>query len=242
MALGCGLAELMIRLAVETSTMTQSVAVEVDGQVVATRAARRRAGHSASLLLSVEQALADVGREVRDIEEIVCGLGPGSFTGVRVGLSFALGVGAGIGAPVFGVESPRAFLGALPSSIPVAVALDARKQEVYGVVYAGSAERPPLVEANTFAPADFFAELDRLALPGLMLVGDGPRAFPEAWAEAPRGVDYLHRLDVPQAAGLFEAHARGWSYANDARALEPRYIRPSDAQLSKSAGASKNDV
>lgn len=222
--------------------MTQSVAVEVDGQVVATRSARRRAGHSASLLLSVEQALADLGREVRDVEEIVCGLGPGSFTGVRVGLSFALGVGAGIGAPVFGVESPRAFLGALPSNIPVAVAMDARKQEIYGVVYAGTADRPPLVEADTFAPAEFFAEIERLALPGLVLVGDGPRAFPDAWIAAPRTTPYLHRLDVPQAAGLFEAHARGCSYANDTRALEPRYIRPSDAQLSKSAPSSNNDA
>lgn len=225
----------MIRLAIETSTMTQSVAVAVEGQIVSERLSRRKAGHSSSLLASVEGALEDVGLSIHDVQALVCGLGPGSFTGVRVGLSFALGVAAGLGIPVYGVDSFRAFLPYIAAGTPVAVALDARKAEVYGVIYDNGRRTNTLLAPGTFAPEDFFQEAAKHAAEGLVVVGNGPDAFPEAWAPFGERLTRIARLDVPLAAGLFDAHDAGFSVSSQQETLEPRYIRPSDAEKSRGA-------
>src|SRR5699024_4766297 len=143
----------MIRLAIDTSTMTQSIALEVAGQVVVARDMHLRIGHSETLLLSVQQTLQSAELQISDVDEIVCGLGPGSFTGVRIGVSFALGVARARDIPVFGVDSMRAFLAYCPSSLPVAVALDARKSEVYGAIYDTTDARAEILTASTYAPA-----------------------------------------------------------------------------------------
>lgn len=228
----------MIRLAIETSTMTQSVAVQIDGQIVAERLCRRQAGHSSSLLSTVEGALQDVGTTIQNIDAIICGLGPGSFTGVRVGLSFAQGVAAGLGVPVYGVDSFQAFLPYLPPNVPIAVALDARKAEVYGVIYGSDRPASEALEANTFAPSDFFERVASHADPRILLVGDGPDAFPDLWAPYQERITRISQLCVPLAAGLFDALDHGQSRSASSGPLEPRYIRPSDAEKTRDAAAS----
>src|SRR5690625_7220189 len=74
----------MIRLAIDTSTMTQSIAVERDGELLEARTTRLRIGHSETLLPSIEATLQQLELTIDDVDEIVCGLGPGSFTGVRI--------------------------------------------------------------------------------------------------------------------------------------------------------------
>lgn len=223
----------MIRLAVETSTMTQSVAVEVQGLVVSERIVRRRAGHSSSLLATVESALSDVDLTINDVQEIICGLGPGSFTGIRVGLAFALGVSAGLNIPIYGVNSMRAFLSALPSSMPIAVALDARKQEVYGAVFSATSARDEHIKASTFEPQAFFDRIEEEFGSKVLLVGDGPRAFTDAWQTRERKAEWLSALSTPKAAGLLQAHRQGHSQSHRDAPLEPRYIRPSDAEKTR---------
>lgn len=224
----------MIRLAVETSTMTQSVAVEVDGIVVATRRCERPRGHSETLLNTVEGVLADAGYTIDDVNEVICGLGPGSFTGVRIGLSFALGVSAAKGIPLFGVDSMRAFLMFIPTSLPVAVALDARRSEVYGVIYGAHSDRIEEYKAATYPPEVFFAEVARRKDAGIVCVGNGPDAFSEAWAVHATQNQRIHGLNAPLAEGLIYAHKQGWTHAHSDQMLEPRYIRPSDAKKPQS--------
>lgn len=223
----------MIRLAIDTSTMTQSIALEVAGQVVVARDMHLRIGHSETLLLSVQQTLQSAELQISDVDEIVCGLGPGSFTGVRIGVSFALGVARARDIPVFGVDSMRAFLAYCPSSLPVAVALDARKSEVYGAIYDTTDARAEILTASTYAPAEFFAHVRHHTQQGVVCVGNGAAAFPDAWDEHRAHIQAIDALRTPPATGLLAAHARGWSLAHHQRALEPRYIRPSDAQKSK---------
>lgn len=226
----------MIRLAVETSTMTQSVAVEVDGVLVATRRCERAQGHSETLLRTVEGVLEDTGHTIDDVNEVICGLGPGSFTGVRIGLSFAMGVAAAKGIPLFGVDSMRAFLKFIPTSIPVAVALDARRSEVYGVIYDAQVDRPEAYKAATYPPDVFFAEVSRRKAAGTVCVGNGPSAFSKAWAAHGTNSLRIEGLDAPLAEGLLYAHKQGWSRSHDEHMLEPRYIRPSDAQKPRNDG------
>lgn len=225
----------MIRLAVDTSTKTQSVAVEVDDVLVSTRRCLRARGHSETLLSTAQGALSDAGYTVDDVHEIVCGLGPGSFTGVRIGLSFALGVAAAKDIPVFGVDSLRAFLMFIPTRVLVAVALDARRSEVYGVMYDAQQTRNEEYKAATYPPDVFFAEISRHKEAGVVCVGDGPDAFPDAWALYADGIQHLDGLRAPLAEGLLYAHRQGWSRAHADQPLEPRYIRPSDARKPQSS-------
>lgn len=221
----------MIRLAIETSTMTQSVALSVDGTVVATRMVHRRAGHSTTLLQSVEGVLADAEVAASDLHDILCGLGPGSFTGVRVGLALARGLGAGLNIPVGGLRSTLAFVGMVPPGTRVAVALDARKGEVYCAVYDSAPSWRCLVSEKTADPEAFFLEAAALALEGpLVLVGDGMRAFPDAARILPANVPILDALRVPLAEGLLIAAAPERIQYAGVHPLEPCYIRPSDAE------------
>lgn len=223
----------MIRLAIDTSTMTQSIAVERDGECVATRSTKRRIGHSETLLTNVQHTLKELDCTIGDVDEIICGLGPGSFTGVRIGLSFALGVAAAQNVPLYGVDSMRAFLAFLPAHTPVAVALDARKSEVYGVIYANDATRSEQHPASTYAPEAFFAHVRSLKDQGVVLLGDGPDAFEGAWQTHAAHIERIPALQTPNAQGLLYAHQQGWSRAHHDQALEPRYIRPSDAEIQR---------
>jgi len=223
----------MIRLAIDTSTMTQSIAVERDGELLAARTTRLRIGHSETLLPSIEATLQQLELTIDDVDEIVCGLGPGSFTGVRIGLAFGLGVAAGKSIPLFGVDSMRAFLAYLPTRVPVAVALDARKSEVYGVIYDATEDRHESLPASTYAPEDFFHEVASRKDQGIVCVGDGALTFASAFESYASAIEHIDTLRIPQAEGLLWAHKRGWSIAHTEQALEPRYIRPSDAEKNR---------
>lgn len=223
----------MIRLAIDTSTMTQSIAVERDGQCLATRDTRRGVGHAETLLTNVEHTLGELDLRITDVDELICGLGPGSFTGVRIGLSFALGIAAAQNIPLFGVDSMRAFLAYLPAQTPVAVALDARKSEVYGVIYANDTARSERLKASTYAPQTFFEHVQTLVDQEVVLVGNGPDAFEGAWDAYKQHIQRINALTTPPAQGLLYAHQKGWSQAHQDQVLEPRYIRPSDAQIQR---------
>lgn len=221
----------MIRLAIETSTMTQSVALSVDDQIVSTRMVHRRSGHSTTLLQSVEGLLADAELPASALTEILCGLGPGSFTGVRVGLALARGLGAGLSIPVGGIRSTLAFPAFVPPGIKVAIALDARKGEVYGAVYESAPSWRPCVAEKTADPETFFRDVLALAEEGpLVVVGDGAAAFPDAARVFPPGFPILDALRVPLAGGLLLAASPERIQYAGAAPLEPCYIRPSDAE------------
>lgn len=222
----------MIRLAVDTSTMTQSVALERDGRVVAQRSVHRKAGHSTSIISSLEGVLADAEVDKNDVDVVLCGLGPGSFTGVRVGLSLALGFGTATGAKVGGVVSFYSLLPLVPQDLVVAIALDARKSEVYAGIWDLAQGWAPVIEPHTTNPQTFF---ERVAAhergESLVLLGDGPSAYPEAYAPVADSIRRVTAHDTPLAANLFAAADRGFVQWKDEGILEPFYIRPSDAEL-----------
>lgn len=220
----------MIRLGLETSTMIQSIAVEVDHQLVASRAIRQQVGHAESLLSSVQGTLDDAGCTLQQIQEVVCGLGPGSFTGIRIGLAFAMGMARSRHIPLFGVHTLRAMTSALPTTTAVAVALDARKSEVYGAIYAATPEREELVTPATWKPSEFFDAVAHHTSDPIVLTGNGPLAFPDQWEPYRDRIQYPQALHTPNAWGLLIAHRQGHGIAAMHNVLEPLYIRPSDVR------------
>ena len=116
-----------------------------DGAVLAEGVHRESRSHTASLPLLVERVLGDAGLALEDVEGIAVSIGPGSFTGLRIGLALAKGLAFAGGLPLVGVPTLEALawvVDAAPGT-SVCAALDARKREVYGAVLGAHARLLP---------------------------------------------------------------------------------------------------
>ena len=219
-------------LAIETSTEIASVAVMIDGEVRAGRASAARARHGETLLPLVAEALSEAGLAKADIDLVAVGLGPGSFTGTRVGVAIAKGLAIGLGRPLVGVVSLLAMAREAPGRW-LAPAIDAYKGEVYVALY----EREASGIAERLAPFHDFPEgaaaRIRAAHAGeLVALGTAVRRHP-SFAEALGATLLDESHDVPTAGAVArEGLARFLAQGPDDRAsLEPRYVRASDATL-----------
>jgi len=205
----------MLLCAIDTSTSLGTVAVFDGERLVAKRERSVHNAHGESLLPIVEEALRDAGAGAGDVRRWAVGIGPGSFTGVRIGVATVKGIAFATGAEIVGVDSFDALASALPPELaggPLAVVLSAGKGELYF-----------RIEARTgHAPA---SEIERLlaARADWTLVGEGARALgavPHArlLCEPP--------YDVPRAEAI--ARAAMGRPPGDVDALEPYYVRPPD--------------
>jgi len=175
--------------ALETSTRRPSVAAR-DGERLAVRELEGDRPHASDLLPALERALAELDLAPRDLELIVVGTGPGSYTGLRVGIASALGLARGSGAQTIGVPSVEALAwGALAPGREAGVLLDARAGELYFAHYR-RAERDvevvtaPCVLARASAaatiPEDLALFADETALDAAGLTRHAAPALPRA--------------------------------------------------------------
>jgi len=196
-----------IVLGIDTATDVRA-GLARDGEVLATAAVHDRRAHAEQLMPLVRRLLADAGVTMAELTGVVVGVGPGPFTGLRVGVASALTLGEALGIGVRGVCSLDAVaaawaLAGAPEEF--AVVADARRKEVYWARYDGSGRRTdgPFV---TFP--DQVPELP-LAGPGAHLTGRSPSGPVE--------------LD----AGLMAARVDQMVDAG----LEPLYLRRPDAEV-----------
>ncbi|MCK5749623.1 MAG: tRNA (adenosine(37)-N6)-threonylcarbamoyltransferase complex dimerization subunit type 1 TsaB [Oricola sp.] len=136
----------MLVMALDTALQRCSVAILRGGEVLADESAGMERGHAEHLAPMAAAALAKAGVAVRDLDRIGVVVGPGGFTGVRVALSFARGLGVGTGVPVAGVTSLAALAAATGAPLTAAV-IDARRGQVYAALYGEGGEIliPPFV-------------------------------------------------------------------------------------------------
>ena len=159
-------------LLIETSTSVLSVALAQDGTVVSERVcteARMQASLTAPL---VKEVLDETGLTARDCDAVCVSSGPGSYTGLRVGVSTAKGLAFGAGKPLLAVGTLDILVASCHSErsgfiVPM---IDARRMEVYTAVYSGEGQRLTEVEAKVIGP-DSFAEY--LEQGEVLFVGDG---------------------------------------------------------------------
>jgi tRNA threonylcarbamoyladenosine biosynthesis protein TsaB len=219
-------------LAVETSALAGGAALVDGDRVTGQYLLDVRLTHSERLMVAVDRLLADAGWTPRDLEGLAVAVGPGSFTGLRVGISAIKGLGLALGIPIAAVPTLDAMAASLPfAALPVCPVLDARKNEVYASRYRwdGSAMRREW-EYLAVAPADL---AQRLGEPTVLL-GDGAGliASPHARLAPPS-----HQAPSPACVALL-GHAR--LTAGDivaAADLVPIYLRPSEAELKRRAVA-----
>ncbi len=223
-------------LAVETSTMLGGVAIidEAEGLVVESRL-NVRAAHSERLMAEIDAAMARSSLGLKDMDALCVSVGPGSFTGLRIGLGTIKGLAFATGLPVVAVPTLEALAWNFPySPHPLCPMLDARKKEVYaGLFRTGGGAASRLMEEVSVRPEALAAKLAEHD--AVVLLGQGAELYREVFENAlgRKALFAPPHLGVPSAAsvahlGLGKA-LRG--ELSEPMKLSPRYIRKSEAEL-----------
>lgn len=171
-------------LALDTATPAGSIALAEAGAILAVRTFDAGREHSRRLFPEIAGVLADARRRREEIDALAVTIGPGSFTGLRIGLSAAKGLCLALAAPLVAVSTLEALAGRLPwCRLPVCALLDARRGEVYAGVYDTSQGAPRLLEAEcAMDPQDLLARWrDR----DVLFTGDGVDRWPDLLSSIP---------------------------------------------------------
>jgi tRNA threonylcarbamoyladenosine biosynthesis protein TsaB len=220
----------MLLLTIETSTPRECVAVVRDGEVLSELTGTVGRGHTEVLLGAVEQVLGASGIGVPDLDAVAVSIGPGRFSGLRVGLATAKGLSAPTGVPVAPVSTLEALAqSARPLQGLACPMLDARRGEVYGALFRLGGRRERVLE-DAALPAGALAGRVRDAAPGerVVFLGSGARVGEAAIAGAMGGaaafLDPSIEAPTPLAmASMVEE--RGLPDPGDAALLSPVYLR-----------------
>ena len=193
----------MLTLAFDTATSAATSALVRDGDVLAEGVSR-----AVRILADAEELLEQANAKPRDVQQLVVGTGPGSFTGVRMGLAAARSLAFALELPLAGVSTLDALAAGAPGSLPV---IDAGRREIFTL-----ADSRPVA----LAPGELRLE------PGTLCVGDGALRYREVLealgAEVPPRESELH---LPRA----RFHAQLATEFVEPDAVEPLYLRLPDA-------------
>lgn len=226
-----------IVLGLDTATpATVAGALGPDGRTarrIAVPAAGERPGHTRLLLGLAEECLAELGAGWGDVGRLVLGLGPGTFTGIRVGVATGRSVALATGAELVGVETPAALAQAAGgpggpwAGRPVLVVQDARRRELFVSLHGAGAEHVGLAHPWTVPQDGLAAAVAALPVVPAVAVGDGaaPRADELAGAGVETPADARHH----EVDGVALVHAGAGIAPVEPEALRPVYVRDADA-------------
>ena len=224
----------MLILAFETSAKACSAALH-DGQKLLGESYQNTGlTHSQTLMNMAEDLMKTCGRSVQDITHLAVAAGPGSFTGVRIGVAAAKGLAWGAELPVFGVstlESMALSLGAFDGH--VCACMDARRSQVYNAIFladGGTLER--VSDDRAISLAELKEELEHIDGP-IYLVGDGAELTHRTLSGE---LDNLilppehRRQQRASGVALAALEAIGRGETGDGASLQPNYLRLSQAE------------
>ena len=214
-------------LGLECAASACSAAVWADGSVRARRFEANAEGRADALVVMAEAVMAEAGLGYAQLDSVVATVGPGRFTGVRVGLAAARGLALAVGVPAWGVTSTDALAHAVRPSLraeeTLIVALECKRHELASEIYAPGAAGPAL-----HAPDDLAAA----APPGpLAVAGDGAPRLLDALARMGRAARLLTPHAQPDAADVAALAARRLVEGLPLLAPRPLYLRAPDVTV-----------
>ncbi|MCA9002318.1 MAG: tRNA (adenosine(37)-N6)-threonylcarbamoyltransferase complex dimerization subunit type 1 TsaB [Planctomycetes bacterium] len=229
-------------LAADTSTAINSVALCREDAILAEAVIDGRRLHSERLLPTVQWLLDESGVALAQVDLLAISIGPGSFTGLRIGAATWKGLAFANDLPLIGVPTLDAMTHLLPGRARsyVATVLDARMKEVFFAVYRlDGGAREKVAPDQVGSIAHFMDTLE--ALPGfdpatVSLLGDGVHAFQEAlWARWPDAALASPAQSAPRASAValegLALHRAGAPSSADA--VNPMYLRKSQAEVNR---------
>lgn len=232
----------MLALGIETATWMGSVALADDDKgIIAEININSTASHSERLLPGIDRIFRETGTRLEDCDGICVSIGPGSFTGLRIGLATAKGLAFAAGKPMAGISSLETLALGIPlARMPICTVIDARKGEVFACIFEwsglelksrtpemvvspeglmGKITEPTILVGNGLVP---YGQLFRQTLQEKAVFLAPPFNFPRASVLAMKGLDLL-------------AQGKGVGPED----LVPVYIRPSEAELNWRSGPKK---
>ncbi len=220
----------MIILGLDTSTLAGSIALIRDEQILAEASFNLGRKHTERLLPEMDWMFQRLGLEPKAIQGIAVGIGPGSFTGVRVGLATAKGLALSLSVPIVGVSS----LEALAWSVnfyqgPILALLDARKGEVFAGFYQGGKDFHSVSDQMVISPEN----LRPLIKENTLAVGEGIRVCRDQLRERAALAGFEFEYPRASIAGKLGWERLSRQESDPLDQLVPVYLRPSDAEFKK---------
>src|SRR5579884_905677 len=227
-------------LSIETATLAGGVALMDEAHLIAEYRLHVEVRHSERLLSTIDRLLSDSGISVATLDAIAVSIGPGSFTGLRVGLSTAKGLAMGAGKPVVTVPTLEAIAALFPySHALIAPMLDARRQEVYWALFNTREGEPiPVHSEEATSPEAVLSSIERFDQP-VLFVGEGAEKYRDILQEGrpEKALFAPKRLQFPSAAAVAELGLaklkRGEVHPPEE--VIPFYLRASTAELNHQA-------
>jgi tRNA threonylcarbamoyladenosine biosynthesis protein TsaB len=221
-------------LAIETSTMMGGVAIMDQTGLIAEYCLNIKATHSERLMRTIDQVLKDSGLELKDLDGYAVSIGPGSFTGLRIGVSTVKGLALTTKKPIAAIPTLDALAFNIPfSRYNVCPMLDARKKEVYTALYSftDEGELSKLKEDSVIKPELFLSEIKEPTV----FLGEGANIYRELIKKSLGTLAHFAPLakQLPSAANVAELGFKDILSGKvlDPASLVPKYIRKSEAEI-----------
>lgn len=226
----------MYVLGIEAATPVASVAVATEGKIIAGRMINNRRTHSVNLLPMMRDVLLDAGVDKGDLTGIAVSTGPGSFTGLRIGMSTARTLAQVLNLPVVGVSTLDALAYPLKGYVGIICPLlNARKSEVYTALYQEDEQGQRCLLPGFATGIEPLMELLMSYSERVTFLGDGVSEYRNFIIEsigdrarfAPQCLSYPRGAAVAELGlAMFESGA-----GQDPLTLLPHYVRPSEAEI-----------
>ena len=234
-------------LSIETSTILGGVSIIDEGGLIIECRLNVKSTHSERLMTTIDFALRQAGIDIAEIGALAVSVGPGSFTGLRIGLSAVKGISYATGIPVVSVKSLETLAWNFPfSRYPVCPIFDARKAEVYASLYRWDKDGfIQLLPETTIRPDRLIDPIDKLVKSEkIIFVGEGAVTYRKQIEDsfgqtAIFPPNHLMSAMPANAAYIGLRKAQRGEY-EDPKTLSPLYIRKSEAEIKLETGQLKN--
>ncbi len=232
-------------LAVDTATRSGSVALTDAGNLIAELTVGEVGTHSEWLLGAIDTLIKRAGLEASDIDLLALGIGPGSFTGLRIGVSVIKGLSWSLDKPVIGVSTLEAMaMNVSYPSVDICPVLDARKKEVYTALFRsqghGSDKLLRVTEDSAVKPEALVKAISGVfsgesgGQGHVLLLGDGLYGE-QLLGSIPGSLAAPEYLWHSRAVNIAAIARRNIDDAKEAKELIPVYLRKSEAELKREA-------
>ncbi len=244
----------MLILAADTSTRSASVALVRDGEVLGETTLSLGRAHSTTFLPALEELMRRCGFTHADLDAYACTVGPGSYTGIRIGLATLQMMAYAAGKPIYGVSTldALALLLQVSSALLVCPMLDARSGRVFASALdgAGASDSGRRVEEGNRKADDFAAALAAAvsapssSIASIVLCGDGASIHADAIRTCLPGIDVsvargALRNPLASSAALIAARRATAGDPGDPASLSASYLSPSQAEREADAREKK---
>lgn len=227
----------MFVLGIDTATRVAGTAVAGDDRLICERLIHNLQTHSQNIIPMISQVMNDAGLKPADLHGIAVTGGPGSFTGLRIGMSAAKAMGLALNLPVISVSTLKALAWNLyRAEGMICPILDAKKNEVYTCAYrSGDSGLEEIFSPAALSPGELIGQLEQFGAEKVNFLGDGVPVYRDTIKAALGERAFFAPMinAFPRAGAVAElglAKLRAGSLA-DPTFLQPVYLRRSEAEI-----------